>query len=542
MKLTHTCKSCNKPVRSIIGEFPMGSLIMYAWDCGHTELREKLNLNSLQESQTLAEPNGNLIPLKAEGTESSETPVKTLDTSYYSLDSEKCAYDFQISGVEFVENSGFNALIADSMGLGKTIQALITLKRNKVHLCPTLIIVKSTIIFQWAKELKIWASNHPFGVMPILNRDQIIPGFGAYIISRDLLGRRGVLEKLLTLNLKSIIIDECHAFKDPSATRTKALIKLITLGHIKYKIALSGTPIKNRADEYFTILNLLAPEYFSSLDRFKRRWLIPNEKGVYTRINPYYINDFHDLTSRWIIRREKSEVLKNLPPLTRDYQLVEIEDETIKNTYNSQVNLFNNFLNSGEKIDAVSLLGWLAKFRAITGQAKAQAGLDFVAEHLDSTDESIAVGIQHHSVRDTLYYVLDAAGYSVLKLSGEDNAYAKDRIVTRFNNGESRVLVINMIAGGEGLNLQSCANALILERQWNSADEEQFEGRFHRNGQVNAVKCTYMIAAGTIDEFFHDMVLRKRQILGETLSRDWTFTDDASSIKELTEKVRYSKI
>lgn len=533
MKLLSLCKTCNKPAE-VQSEVPLGNKSLFVWRCGHTELRDKLISESLENTSSLG--------LNPDTEVSSEEIPKLIDPSFVSLDSSKAAYDFQVDGVKFVEQANFNALIADSMGLGKTIQALLVLKRNKKILTPCLILVKSSLVFQWAKELKTWASNHPFGVMPILSRDQMIPGFGCYIMSMDLLGRKGVREKLALLGIKSLILDESHSFKDPESSRTKNLIKFITENKIQYKIALSGTPIKNRADEYFTILNLLAPEYFRSLAQFKRDWLIPNEKGVYTRLNPYRIDKFKDLTSRWIIRREKHEVLTNLPPLSREYQLVEIDDPQIKSSYNNTVSLFNNFLNNNAKINSTEILGWLAKLRAITGQAKCQAALDFTSEFLDSTDESLAIGIQHTSVRDTLYYVTDAAGYKVLKLSGEDDAFKKDRIVNAFNRGDARLLVINMIAGGVGLNLQSCANALVLERQWNSADEEQFEGRFHRDGQVKAVKVTYMIAAGTIDEFFHDMVQNKRRILGETLSKNWSFTDDEESIKDLVEKVRVTKL
>jgi len=515
----------------------MGNLVMYVWRCGHTELREKIQLETEDNA-------ADLLPDAPQDTVNGASPIpqSLIDPSFASTCGSKLAYDFQVDGVKFAEESGFNCLIADAMGLGKTIQALLTLKRNKKHLTPALILVKSSLVFQWSKELKTWASNHPFGVMPILKRENIIPGFGSYIMSMDMLSRKGVIERLLTLGIKCLILDESHSFKDPDSARTKALIKFITLGKIQHKIALSGTPIKNRADEYFTILNLLAPEHFRSLAQFRNRWLIQNDKGQYTRINPYRLDDFKALTSRWILRREKHEVLTNLPPLTRDYRFIEIEDQGVKDSYNKAVSLFDNFLNNTTNITSSDILGWLAKLRAITGQAKCQAALDYAQEFLDSSDESLAIGIQHTSVRDTLYYLLEAFGYKVLKLSGEDNSYRKDAVVNAFNRGDARCLVINMIAGGIGLNLQSCANALVLERQWNAADEEQFEGRFHRNGQVNAVNVTYMIAKGTIDEFFHDMVEEKRKICGETLVKDWSFTQDSDAMKELTDKVRRSKI
>ena len=540
MKLTISCKTCNKPIKDIQSEFSMGNLVMYVWNCGHTELRERIVLESESQSGQLF--TSEAAELAHDSVSIDSQAQKLVDPSYASIDGSMLAYDFQQAGIEFVEKSSFNALIADSMGLGKTIQALLILKRNKKLLTPTLILVKSSLVFQWTKQLKAWASAHPFAVMPIISRDQIIPGFGCYIMSMDLLGRKGIVEKLKTLGIKFLILDESHSFKDPESSRTKALIKLIRDSEIKYKLALSGTPIKNRADEYFTILNLLAPEYFYSLASFKRRWLIQNEKGVYTRINPYRMDEFKELTSRWIIRREKHEVLTNLPPLTRDYQFIEIDDENVKDSYNKAVGLFNNFLNESGKLDQTTILGWLAKLRAITGQAKCQAAIDFTEEFTDSTDENLAIGIQHISVRDTLYAIFEGGGLNPLKLSGEDNAYAKDRIVSKFERGDNRVLIINMIAGGVGLDLQCCANALVLERQWNAADEEQFEGRFHRDGQVKGVKVTYFIASGTIDEFFHDMVEEKRKIFGETMVKNWSLTSDSNSLKELTEKVRYSKL
>lgn len=506
-RLVHNCPICLKPAE-IKSEFKFSSgLINYIYKCGHIELRDSI------------------IP---------DNSADYADPSFKALNgSPKMAYDFQVDGVRFAENTNLNCLIADAMGLGKTIQALLILKRNKKLMCPCLIIVKQTVLFQWARELKEWASAHPMGVFPILNRNTIIPGFGAYLISMDLLARKGVLELLKPLGLKSIIVDEVHNFKNPDTARARALVRLVQENLIEYKIALSGSPIKNRADEYFTILNLLAPHEFRSLERFRRRWLMQNEKGAYTRVHPYYLEEFKKLISKWVIRREAHEVLTNLPPLTRDYQFVEIEDQDLKNSYNKTLDLFSNFLNNTAKVTSNDLLGWLAKLRAITGQAKCQNAIDWANDFLDSTDDSLSIGIEHHSVRDTLYYVFRAAGYDPLKLSGEDDMYTKDRIVKAFTSGQNRLLVVNMKAGGEGLNLQTCANALILERAWNSVNESQFEGRFHRDGQQKGVMITYMIAKGTIDEWFHEMIEQKRRIFNETISSNWALTADDNSLREL---------
>src|SRR6266853_1451400 len=574
MKLTQKCPKCHKTAK-IQAEFSMGaSFITYVYTCGHSELKLKINT---QDSNTkdVAESNGNGFKLKEselnlkalnlnyedeikawdyEGgsiPELHETYIKNLPpfipSSFYGTDNKKRAYDFQIDGIKFAESTQLNCLIADAMGLGKTIQALIALKRNAIISLPALIIVKGTTLFQWAHEFSEWV-NKDFGkCIPVTSRLHLIPGYEVYVLSMDMLSKQDIQDKLLTLNLKTVVIDEVQNFKDPSAKRTKGLINLIKLANIKYKIALSGTPIKNKVSEYFTILNILAPSHFYDLSAFKFRWLVPNEKGIYTRLNPLKAEAFKELTSQWIIRRERHEVLKNLPPLTRDYQIIEIDDINIRNSYNRTLDLFKNYLddqkNSRSGINSTEILGWLAKLRAITGQAKCKPALEWIIDFLESSDESLAIGIQHHSVRDTLYYVLEAKNLNPLKLSGEDSVYRKADIVREFTRGNARVLVINSLAGGVGLNLQTCAQALVLERQWNSADEEQFEGRFHRDGQKQAVIITYMIAKGTIDEFFHELVNKKRNILAETgIGAVFDLNNDIDSLLEFSNTIVNHKI
>lgn len=573
MRLISNCPNCGKPAE-IRGKTNLGKLTCLVYKCGHIEMVDPTQIALTKEELVakLSEGIKKELDKKPEEVQkishampyglSDKTlpalfppqppkppahipngkPATKLGPDYNPEDDFKSvcktkeAYEFQKRGVAFAEKTNLTCLIADSMGLGKTIQSLLILRRNWEAMTPCLILVKSSLVLQWTTELKTWASNHPFSVMPVINKNCLIPGFNCYIMSMDTLSRKGVEDKLAALKIKSIIVDESHSFKDPSANRTTALIKLIMRLNIKARIFLSGTPIKNRADEYFTILNLLAPQHFRSKAQFQSNWLIPNEKGQYSRIAPWRLEEFLKLISNWVIRREKTDVLTNLPPLSREKVWVTIDDPNFKAQYNKTLDFFGNWLNDpNESHDATSILGWLAKIRALTGEAKATQAAEWAAEFLDSTDESLAIGIHHKAVRDTLYYVLDATGYSPLKFSGEDSMYQKDRVVQAFMRGDSRLLIINQIAGGVGLNLQNCANALTLERMWNAADEEQFEGRFHRDGQVKAVKNTLMMAKGTIDEWFDQHVEETRNILGETIS-GYTFTSDSGAIKKLAEQ------
>ena len=102
----------------------------------------------------------------------------------------------------------------------------------------------------------------------------------------------------------------------------------------------------------------------------------------------------------------------------------------------------------------------------------------------------------------------------------------------------TRVLVASTLASGEGLNLQSCHYCILHERQWNPANEEQTEKRFHRIGQHDVVKAIYMLGQDTIDSLFHTIVERKRQQFHAAMNKGeavgWT---DTGLIKELAQAI-----
>ena len=97
---------------------------------------------------------------------------------------------------------------------------------------------------------------------------------------------------------------------------------------------LSGTPIKNRADEFFVPLNLVSPERFPSLQNFRRRWLVQDQKGKWSRVSPHSVDLFKKEVSGFYLRREKEDVYKEIPKLNRLFTPIEITDERLKKAYN----------------------------------------------------------------------------------------------------------------------------------------------------------------------------------------------------------------
>ena len=580
-RLLSPCPICEKPL-VLKGECAIGAEVFREYKCGH----------AFYEQETSVAEQGGIRFTK-------------------SLNEKKEAFPFQVEGLEFIAKSGYNCLIADPMGLGKTIQALLAARNGGFK--RILVLCKASCGYQWFEESKEWYSQDLWSAFLISGTKSFIPpGFSVYIMSMDTMSRfvnnKEKFKEIKALDFDMLIVDECHSFKNPDSARSQALVAFLqdishteidrvlrlncpmcrhswtetakikinlrynessaTMRHYTHcnkcassfsqsaqkdvldeterkklgLILLSGTPIKNRADEYFIPLNLLRPGVFTSLTQFRRQWLQQDPySGKYNRFLPYKFDEFEYQTRNFIIRREKNQVL-SLPPFRRAFETILIDDPKIKLAYNQELaKLAYNAAKSN--LSFFDVQENLMTLRRITGMAKTQFAIEYVDVFLDTVEkEKIAIGVHHEGVRDRLYYALQERGFNPLKLSGEDNAERKNQIVQDFTRDpQKRVLVVNMLAGGVGLNLQVCNNVLILERQWNAADEEQFEGRFHRQGQVAPVLAEYMIAKGTIDEYFSALVENKRQVCGETLD-GWDFMSDSNALRDLVDQTVSHKL
>lgn len=552
-KLILQCPYCAKPLE-LVSSSPLGNQTLEKYACGHSFIKDKVTAREA--------------------------------TLLHSTDNQLEAFDYQKDGVKFVMDSDFNCLIADQMGLGKTIQSLLALRNQYDNLNPCLILVKSSTIWQWQREYKKWCDPSLTGVWVIEGTKGFIPpGFHTYLLSMDTIARTGVIDRLLAFDFKLTIVDECHSFKNPESKRSQALMQFfkrinsveliqevpftcmlckhqwqeeikaensetktfvdfssfcpscnaevrartfrerVDVPERKCKvILLSGTPIINRADEYFVPLNILAPQVFPSLDRFRKNWLEQNEKGKWARVKQHRLDEFKETIAPFVIRRERNEVLKDLPPFQRTFTTISMDEDGLKKLYNLEIEKMLEKQGDRE-LSVADISDNIASMRRITGLAKVGYVIDYVLQFLDETEaEKIVLGIHHRDVR----YALKAALGKLhpLTLSGEDSPAQKDYIVQTFKRPEKRLLICNTLAGGVGLNLQFCNNALVLERQWSSAYEEQFEGRFNRPGQTLPVTCEYLLIKNSIDEFFHNIVEEKRAIFGETVENNYAPMED----------------
>jgi SNF2 family DNA or RNA helicase len=453
--------------------------------------------------------------------------------------------DYQVTGVEFLQNANARAILADEQGLGKTLEVLALIKLHQKELTPAVIVVPATVKLQWHHEIINKCGVEGF-LTQVIDSGKVMaaPGFDIYIITYDLLKNYETCFALVKDNIKFVALDECQRIKNHDTGRAKAVQKFVKAMNVEKIVPMSGTPIENNAGEYFTILNLVAPRLFPQYIKF-----IENDCDSYSNGWGYKVGGlrnptlFHEKTKDFIIRRRQKDVLQDLPELSRRFYHVEL-DRKLNKAYAKlmeelEEQYYNEELSGFEKQG--NMLAIMNKMRQITGISKTAECLDFVTEFLESHDEDrkIVIFAHHHAAEDKLeielnrWLIENHHDWKVIRFKSGDDFEVKGQ---HFKNSDSRVMIASTQAGGVGGNLQFVSDAVMLERQWNPSKESQAEKRHHRYGQKNAVTVTYMIASGTIDEYFTELVEQKRAIVASSLDgEDQINWNEQSLMSELAQ-------
>lgn len=466
-------------------------------------------------------------------------------------------FDFQLEGMRHIERAlatNKGAAVFDEMGLGKTIQALGYLAFHP-EAWPVLFVVKSGIKFQWYNAILTWLGEKYAGQIFYTSKDYVIPNLKTYIIGYDMLipktvKKKGKVitmgfdpEKLIKAGIKTMVLDECQQIKNPDSSRTQQVRKLAKEMNV---IALSGTPWKNRGSEFYSVLNMMAPMKFPSFEKYKRDWVSYYFEGSYTREggikNP---TRFKEYIKEIAIRRERTEVMKELPLVNRmklPVELSELEADEYEKEEEAFVQWYNNFIIGGEEPDSMNILAKMSRMRHLTGLAKIPATETFLEEFVENTDKKIVVFVHHQDVGQILLEKCKmkfGSEIPVLELTGAMDGATRFSIQTTFNESPRCILIASTLAAGEGLNLQTCADCIMHEPQWNPQNEEQAEGRFIRIGQTaTSVNATYPEAVGSIDEHFAGIRERKRLQFHEAMNKGEVPTWNQSQLaKELAAKI-----
>jgi len=424
--------------------------------------------------------------------------------------------NFQKEGLDFLIKSYGNALLADEMGLGKTVETLAYLATEK-QAFPALVVAPLVTLNNWQREIgkflkrksrngRLVDGEVPTSFIIRHGKNQDLGNFDFYIINYELLHKR--LPDLLKLNIKALVCDEVQNLRSNTTQKYAAVKKLAALESLKYRIGLSGTPIYNRGSEIWPIVDILRPGLLGNFKEFCEYFCYVNEKGKAIVLENKRQSLHKELRKHVMLRRKKSDVLKELKEKVRYKEVIDADIEY----YHKELNRIWQKLEE-EQRDAKSTFDKSASYqRAIQGerQAAGVAKLPYVinfVENIMEIEESVVVFCHHKYIHQLLHEKLSK--YSPSSIIGGQTDKARQDNIDSFQAGKTKLMIAGLRAGNVGINLSRARYVIFAELDWSPAIHRQAEDRLHRIGQKNTVFAYYLIGNGTLDDHVANVLVDK---------------------------------
>ena len=414
---------------------------------------------------------------------------------------------FGYKWLKTLESSGFGGILADEMGLGKTLEmiSLLLYDKEQEQAAGSLIICPASLVYNWQEEIRRFAPQLSCTVLagtPAARKAALGRKADVYISSYDLIRRDIALFQDREFHI--CVLDEAQYIKNAKAAVTKA-VKGIRSSH---RFALTGTPIENRLAELWSIFDFLMPGFLYSLPEFGERF----EKRITKEKDEKATARLRAMTSPFILRRRKSEVLKDLPAKLEEIRYARVTGEQQK-LYDAQVLRMKGMLqeSSGTGEDRIRIFAELTRIRQIccdpallfedyrAESAKREACLETIRSAIDGGHRMLVFS-QFTSMLALLEEDLKKEGIEYYKITGSTPKERRLTMVHAFNEGTVPVFLISLKAGGAGLNLTGADVVIHYDPWWNLAAQNQATDRAHRIGQTRQVTVYKLLLKDTIEE------------------------------------------
>ncbi len=447
-------------------------------------------------------------------------------------------YEYQREGILFgLERH--RLLIGDEPGLGKTLQSIGIVDTASAY--PCLVICPSSLKINWQREFEKFTDKKAV-VLDNATRTSwpYLLGMGMFHVAIvnyeslkkffvwDIKGGKTFTLKDVVFNrdiniFKSVIMDESHRLKDPTAQQT-----MFTRGIVEgkeWRILLSGTPVVNHAQDLVAQLAIMG----RLLSDFGGRGKFLADYGENENLSE--LSD--KLYDTCMIRREKAKVLTQLPDKTRTDLYVEISN---RDEYDLAAADLAAYLREYTKctdrdIRRKMRMEALVKFmtlRSLASKGKVKQATDFIRNFLANGKPLIVFCSLKEIVKALQKQFPDA-----VRVTGDDSLAEKQAAVDAFQNGEAQLIICSIKAAGVGLTLTASSNVAFVEFPWTYADCCQCEDRAHRIGQKNNVTCYYLIGRSTIDPVLYNIIHKKRSIANQIMASDDDIPTDKMYFDEL---------
>lgn len=447
-------------------------------------------------------------------------------------------YEYQREGILFgLERH--RLLIGDEPGLGKTLQSIGIVDTASAY--PCLVICPSSLKINWQREFEKFTDKKAL-VLDNATRTSwpYLLSMGMFHVAIvnyeslkkffvwDIKGDKTFTLKDVVFNrdiniFKSVIMDESHRLKDPTAQQT-----MFTRGIVEgkeWRILLSGTPVVNHAQDLVAQLAIMG----RLLSDFGGRGKFLADYGENKNLSE--LSD--KLYDTCMIRREKAKVLTQLPDKTRTDLYVEISN---RDEYDLAAADLAAYLReytecTDHEIRRKMRMEALVQFmtlRSLASKGKVKQATDFIRNFLANGKPLIVFCSLKEIVKALQKQFPDA-----VRVTGDDSLAEKQAAVDAFQSGEAQLIICSIKAAGVGLTLTASSNVAFVEFPWTYADCCQCEDRAHRIGQKNNVTCYYLIGRSTIDPVLYNIIHKKRSIANQIMASDDDIPTDEMYFDEL---------
>lgn len=449
--------------------------------------------------------------------------TSTAIESDFEMDDEfgdnKNLYPYQLTGAKFIEMSDANCMINDSVGLGKSAQAL-SYAYNHPEMRPMVIVCPASVKYQWDEYCREWIPGCNPQVIEGTKKE--ITG-DIIILNYDILKRN--LIKLQAINPQIVIFDESHKVKNYKSQRTIAATELAS--GIPHRMLLSGTPALNRTSELWMQIGIVRPDIYNRMTFTAWHKKYCNAKKTeygWDYSGNSNTEELAETLKSIMLRRTEEEVFDELPKMMRTTVPVSI---TNRRTYNTarknhlQWIAEQKGLAAAEKASRAEHLSRIAVLKRLAAEGKLESTISWLRDYLENEDK-IVVFAHHKSIISKLK---EEFGDECVTIDGSTPQKDRVPIANKFESDPKvKILIGNMKAASEGLNLGISKTVVHLEFDWSPKTHEQCEGRIKGLRQMGRGRTTthsiYIIGIDTIDIEIIDMLESKRKVIDTAMDDD----------------------
>jgi SNF2 family DNA or RNA helicase len=454
---------------------------------------------------------------------------------------------YQLDGIAFAAGAG-RAVLADDMGLGKTIQGigLAELLSRQASITKVLIICPASLKAQWRIEIKRFSHRSSCLILGAVKERQAQYVNDSFF---TICNYEQVMRDFLSIEKVSwdlIILDEGQRIKNWEA-KTSRVIKSL---RSRFALVLSGTPLENRIDDLFSVVEFIDDRRLGPAFKFFNRHRMVDEKGKL--LGYKNLDELRERLKPILLRRTRASVIKDLPPRTTQVIRITPTDEQlgVEITHRKiiQIILQKKFIS---EMDLLRLQKALLMCRLCAnstflvdkqtpGYSSKLKELDSLLEQLFAEDDrKIVLFSEWTGMLDMIEPLLEAQKLNYVRLDGSVPQKLRQGLVQQFQGNPDCKLFITTNAGSTGLNLQAANTVINVDLPWNPAVLEQRIGRAHRMGQKRPVQVFLLVTVDTLEESLLTTLSTKHELALAVLDPDADITqvNMTTGIEELKRRL-----